>query len=152
MATDKLITLEAGVDSWFKILLTLLVLLATMGILAANTPWIIKFASLLVLLLFLGLSRWQAQHRAPICQLQIYSNGTLSLFAKNGEEFPGILESDSWTTRWISVVPAGRFDRWQTQRLIICASRNSDSDYRQLIRILRLGSGTGVGNGILGSG
>ena len=150
MASDNFITLKTGVDSWFKALFILLALLSMIGILLANTAWFIKISGLLALGLFLGFTRWQLHHQESFYQLEIFGNGTVSLFGDDGEEFPGILDCGSWTTRWVSIVPVGRFDRWRTQGIIVCASRNRDSEYRQLLKILRLGAGTRERTGIIG--
>jgi hypothetical protein len=139
MGPDKFIELQAGVDSWFKILYFLVALLAALAILTANTTWSIKLTALGALFLFFCFSSWQMYHQKSIRQLRIYSNGSVTLISRTSQEFPGILESDNWTTRWVSIVPVGRFDRWRTQRLLVCASRNNASDYRQLIKRLRLG-------------
>jgi hypothetical protein len=138
MGSDKFIELQAGIDSWFKILYFCVALLATLAILTANTAWPIKLTALGALFLFLCISGWQMHHQKIIRQLRIHSNGTVTLTSSSGQEFPGILESNNWTTRWVSIVPVGRFDRWGTQRLLVCASRNSTFDYRQLIKRLRL--------------
>ncbi len=151
MASDNFIRLKTGVDGWFKALFILLALLSMIGILLANTAWFIKISGLLALALFLGFTRWQLHHQESFCQLEIFGNGTVSLFSNDGQELPGILDCGSWTTRWISIVPVGRFDRWRTQGIIVCASRNKGPEYRQLIKILRLGAGTHERPGIIGS-
>ena len=150
MGSDKFIELKAGVDTWFKLLYYLVVLLAALAILTANTGWFIKLTVLGALFLYYCFSNWQIRQQKSIRQLRIYSNCTVTLIDRTGQEFPGILESGNWTTRWISVVPVGRFDRWGTQRLLVCASRNHTSDYRQLIKKLRLGAGNPPRGGILG--
>ena len=150
MGSDKFIELEAGVDTWFKLFYYLVVLLAVVAILTANTGWFIKLTVLGALFLYYCFLNWQIRQQKSIRQLRIYSNCTVTLIDRTGQEFPGILESGNWTTRWISVVPVGRFDRWGTQRLLVCASRNHTSDYRQLIKKLRLGAGNPPRDGILG--
>lgn len=150
MGPDKFIELETGVGTWFRILYFFVALLAVLAILTANTGWFIKLTALGALFLFCCFSNWQIRQQKSICKLRIYSNCTVTLIGRTGQEFPGILESDNWTTRWISVVPVGRFDRWGTQRLLVCASRNHTSDYRQLIKKLRLGAGNPPRDGILG--
>jgi hypothetical protein len=150
MGSDNFIELEAGAGTWFKILYFLVALLAVLAILTANTGWFIKLTVLGTLFLFYCFSNWQIRQQKSIRQLRIYSNCTVTLIGRTGQEFPGILERDNWTTRWISVVPVGRFDRWGTQRLLVCASRNHASDYRQLIKKLRLGTGKHPRDGILG--
>jgi len=149
MGSDKFIELQAGVDSRSKILYFFVALLAALAILTANTAGSVKLTALGALFLFLCFSSWQMHHQKSIRQLRIYSNGTVTLISRTGQEFPGILESDSWTTRWFSIVPVGRFDRWRTQRVLVYASRNNASDYRQLIKRLRLDH---VRDGILGRG
>lgn len=148
MGPDKFIELEAGVDAWFKILYFFVAVLAVLAIVSAPTAGLIKLTTLGTLFLFFCFSGWQMVHQKSIRQLRIYGNGTVTLISRTREEFPGILEGDSWTTRWISIVPVGRFDRWRTQRLLVCASRNHASDYRQMLKCLRLGE---VRGGILGS-
>jgi hypothetical protein len=150
MGSDKFIELEAGVDTWFKLLYYFAALLAVLAILTANTGWFIKLTALGALFLFCCFSNWQIHQQKSIRQLRIYSDCTVTLIGRAGQEFPGILESGNWTTRWISVVPVGRFDRWGTPRLLVCASRNHASDYRQLIKKLRLGAGNPPRDGILG--
>lgn len=152
MAPNKFIELEAGVDSRFKVLWLLVAVLSVLAIFIANTSWPIKLMTLGALALFCCFSGWQMHHRNGIRRLRIYRNGTVTLISRSGLEFPGILESDSWTSRWISVVPVGRFDHWRTQRLLVCASRNHATDYRQLLKSLRLGAAKHAGDGILGSG
>jgi len=141
MGLDKFIELNAGVDSWFKTLYSLVVLLAVLAILTVHTPWPIRLTVLGALLLFCCFSSWQIHRQKTIRQLRIYSNGAVTLISRTRQEFPGILESESWTTRWVSIVPVGRFDRWRTHRLLVCARANNVSDYRRLIKRLRLGSG-----------
>ncbi len=142
----KWIELEAGVDSWLKTLYFLTALLTVLALLIAHTAWSIKLIALGALFLFLCLFSWQMVQQKCISRLRIYSNGTVTLISRTGQEFPGILKSDNWTTKRVSVVPVGRFDRWQTQRLLVCASRNNAFDYRQLSKWLRLGQ---VRDGIL---
>jgi hypothetical protein len=151
MGTDKFIELKAGVDSRFITLYFLVALLALLAILTANTTWFIRLTALGALFLYFCFFGWQLYHQKFICQLRIYSNGTVTLTSRTGEEFPGILESNNWTTRWASIVPVGRFDRWRTQRLLVCASRNNASVYRQLLKRLRLGAGNHSRDGILGT-
>ncbi len=151
MGPDKYIELKAGVDSWFKTLYFFVGLLAVLAILISNTSWSIKLTALCALLLFFCFFRWQMHHQKSIRQLRIYSNGTVTLISRSKEEFPGILEKDNWTTRWVSVVPVGRFDRWGTQRVLVFVSRNNASDYRQMIKSLRLGAGNQSRDGILGA-
>ena len=151
MGPDKYIELKAGVDSWFKTLYFFIGLLAVLAILIADTSWSIKLTALCALLLFFCFFRWQMRHQKSIRQLRIYSNGTVTLISRSKEEFPGILEKDNWTTRWVSVVPVGRFDRWGTQRVLVFVSRNNASDYRQMIKSLRLGAGNQSRDGILGA-
>ena len=150
MGPVKYIELHAGIDSWFKTLYFFVSFLAGLSILTANTSWFASLTALGALLLFFCICLWQLHHQKTIRQLRIYSNGSVTLISRTGQEFPGILEKNNWTTRWISVVPVGRFDRWRIQRLLVCASRNHASDYRQLIRSLRLGVGNQVRDGILG--
>ena len=152
MGSDKFIELEAGVNTWFKILYFSAALLAVLGILTANTAWPTRFAALGPLFLLFRLFGWQMYHQKGIRHLRIYSNGTVTLISRTRQEFPGILENNNWTTRWVSIVPVGRFDRWGTQRLLVCASRNKASVYRQLLKRLRLGTGNHPRDGILGSG
>ena len=152
MGSLKFIELETGSDSWLKKLYFFIVLLAVLAILTAATTWLIKFATLGALILFLYFSSWQVHHQTAIRQLRIYNNGTVTLTSGSGQEFLGILESDSWTTKWVSIVPVGRFDRWRVQRCLVCSSRNNASDYRQLMKKLRLGAGNPAGDGILGPG
>lgn len=152
MASSNFFHLQTGADSWLKALFLLLALLATTGILVANTAWLIKLTGLLLLFLYFVFTWWQMLRQESTRQLRIFSNATVSLIDNVGEECPGILESNSWTTRWVSVVPVGRFDRWRTQRILVCASRNKASEYRQLIRVLRLGSGSRSRTGLLGPG
>jgi len=151
MGSDKFIELEAGVDSWFKTLYYFVALLAVLAILIANTSWSIKLTTLGALLLSFCFFRWQIYRQKFIRQLRVYSNGAVTLVSRNRKEFPGILEKDNWTTRWICVVPVGRFDRWGTQHILVCASRNDASDYRQLIKRLRFGAGNHSRGGILGT-
>ncbi len=141
MGLDKFIELNAGGDSWFKTLYSLVALLAVLAILIVHTPWSIKLTALGALFIFCSFSSWQIHQQKTIRQLRIYSNGAVSLISRTRQEFPGILEGDSWTTRWVSIVPVGRFDRWRTHRLLVCARANNASDYRQLIKRLRLDSG-----------
>ena len=141
MGSDKFIELNAGVDSWFKTLYSLVALLAVLAILTVHTPWSIKLTALGALFIFCCFSTWQIHRQKTISQLRIYSSGAVTLISRTRQEFPGILESDSWTTRWVSIVPVGRFDRWGTQRLLVCAGANNASDYRQLIKWLRLDAG-----------
>ena len=150
MGSDKFIELEAGVDSWFKTAYFVVALLAVLAILTADTAWSIKLTALGALLLFFCFFSWQMYHHKAIRQLRIYSNGTVTLISRTRQEFPGILENNNWTTRWISIVPVGRFDRWRTQRLLVCASRNNASVYRQLLKRLRLDSVNHPRGGILG--
>jgi hypothetical protein len=152
MRSDKFIEVEAGVDSWFKTAYFVVALLAVLAILTADTAWSIKLIALGTLFLFFCFFSWQMYHQNAVRQLRIYSNGTVTLISRTRQEFPGILENNNWTTRWISIVPVGRFDRWRTQRLLVCASRNNSSDYRQLLKRLRLGSVNHPRDGILGSG
>ena len=144
---NKFIELETGVDSWFKVLYIFVTLLAILAILTANTTWAIKLTALATLFFFFCFASWQMCHQKSIRQVRIYSNGTVTLISRTRQEFPGILEGDNWTTRRVSIVPVGRFDRWGTQRLIVCAGRNNASDYRQLLIRLRL---AGIRDGILG--
>jgi hypothetical protein len=150
MGSDKFIELEAGVGTWYKLLYYLVVLLAVLAILTANTGWFIKLTVLGALFLFCCYLKWQIHQQKSIRRLRIYSDGAVTLIGSTRQEFPGILERDNWTARWISVVSVGRFDRWGTQRLLVCASRNHASDYRQLIKRLRLGTGNHPRDGILG--
>jgi hypothetical protein len=152
MRSDKFIELEAGVDSWFKTLYFVVALLTVLAILTAHTAWSIKLAALGALFLFFCFFSWQMHHHKAIRRLRIYSNGTVTLISRTSQEFPGVLESNNWTTRWISIVPVGRFDRWRTQCLLVCASRNNASVYRQMLKRLRLGAGNHPRDGILGSG
>ncbi len=149
MGPLKIIEVEAGVDSWFSLFLFLVSVLAVLAILTAPAVWFVKLAALAGLLLSICLVCWHTKHAAKLRQLQIYSNGAVILIARSGKEFPGILEKDNWTTRWVSVVAVGRFDRWGVQRLLVCASRNNASNYRQLLKRLRLSQPR---DGILGSG
>jgi len=138
MGSDKFIELNAGVDSWFKTLYSLVAVLAVLAILTVHTPWSIKLTALGALFIFCCFSSWQIHRQKTISQLRIYSSGAVTLISRTRQEFPGILESDSWSTRWVSIVPVGRFDRWGTHRLLVCARANNASDYRQLIKRLRL--------------
>ena len=52
MGSDKFIELKAGVDTWFKLLYYLVVLLAALAILTANTGWFIKLTVLGALFLY----------------------------------------------------------------------------------------------------
>ncbi len=149
MVSDKFIELEAGVDSWFKTLYFFVASLAVLAILTANTAWPVKLTALGALFLFFCFFSRQMHQQRSIRQLRLYSNGTVTLISRTRQEFPGILESGNWTTRWVSIVPVGRFDCWETHRLVVCVSRNNASDYRQLIKRLRLGH---VRDGILGPG
>ena len=141
MGSDKFIELETGVDSWFKKFYFSVALLAVLAILIANTTWSIRLSVLVALLLFFCFFSWQMYLQKTIRHLRIYSNGTVTLISRTRQEFPGMLESNNWTTRWVSIVPVGRFDRW-----------NSASVYRQLLKRLRLGTGSHPRDGILGSG
>jgi hypothetical protein len=146
MGSNKWIELETGVDSWFKTLYFLLTLLAALALLIAHTAWSVKLSIVSVLFLFFWFFGRQMVQQKSISRVRIYSNATVTLINRTGQEFPGILARDNWTTRWVSIVPVGRFDRWRIQRLFVCASRNNASDYRQLIKMLRLGH---VRDGIL---
>lgn len=139
MGSDKFIELDTGVDSWFKTLYFFVALLAVLAILTANTAGSIKFTALGALFLFLCFTSWQMYLQQSIRQLRIYSNGTVTLINCARQEFPGNLKGENWTTRWVSIVTVGRFDRRGNQRLLVCASRSSASDYRQLLKSLRLG-------------
>jgi len=150
MGSGKYIEVQTGVDFWFKTLYFCVALLAALAIFIANTTWSIKLTVVGALFLTFCFSNWRMYHQQSIGRLLIYSSDFATLISRTGQEFPGILESGSWTTRWISVVPFGRFDRWRTQRLLVCASRNKPSDYRQLIRSLRLGAGIRCRDGVLG--
>jgi len=140
MGSDNFIELNAGVDSWFITLYSLVALLAVLAILTVHTPWSVKFTALGALCLFCCFSSWRIHQQISIRQLRIYSSGAVTLISRTRQEIPGILESDSWTTRWVSIVPVGRFDRWKTHRVLVCARANNASDYRQLIKRLRLDS------------
>ena len=151
MGSDKFFELEAGIDTRFKAFYFIVAVLAVLAILTANTGWFIKLAVLGALFLFCCFFNWQMQQQKSIRQLRIYSNCTVTLVGRKGQEYPGILESNNWTTRWVSIVPVGRFDRWGIQRILVCAGRNNASDYRQLIKRLRLDAGNHPRDGILGS-
>ena len=105
MGLDKLIELNAGVDSWFKTLYSLVVLLAVLAILIVHTPWSIKLTALGALFIFCSFSSWQIHQQKTIRQLRIYSNGAVTLISRTRQEFLGRLEGDSWTTRGVSIVP-----------------------------------------------
>ncbi len=137
MGQLNIVEVEAGVDSWFSLLFFFVSTLTVLAVLTAYTVWSIKLTALAGLLLSICLVCWHNRHLGQFRQLRIDASGAVMLISHSGKEFPGILKNDSWTTRWVSVVAIGRLDRWSVQRLLVCASRNRASDYRQLLKRLR---------------
>jgi hypothetical protein len=136
---DKIIELEAGAGSGFKIFYTLVVSLAVLATLTANTSWVIKLTVLLTLVVFNWFLARQRRQQKNTRILRIHISGSVTLISDTGREYFGILEKGSWTSRWFSIVNVGLFDRWKTQHLLVCANRNSISKYRQLLKWMRCG-------------
>lgn len=137
----KFIEIAAGAGLGFKALYALVAALAGLAILIANTAWSLKLTALGALIVGACFSAWRSHRQESIHSIRINNEGFVTLKNHRRQEIPGVLEKGSWTTRWITIVPVGRFDRWRPQRLLVCASRNSASDYRQLLRFLRFHSG-----------
>lgn len=149
MAESRFIELETGVDARFKILYVFVFLLALLGLTFSATGLALKLTSVTTLFLFFCFSSWKIHQRESVCRLRIYGNGAVTLLSPAGVETYGILEPAGWVTRSVSLVRVGTFDRWRQQQLLICASRNSASNYRHLLKRMRLNAGKGVRNGIL---
>jgi hypothetical protein len=147
---DSFLVLQAGEDGRFKAAWLILTVTAYLLLLAANTSWGWKLAALVSLSLTFAVTRWQARRANDIRLVRLYSNGTVTLVLESNIEIPGVLAGQAWISPWISVLPVGRFDRWKRQRLLICHSRNHPADYRRMLKILRLGTASTAGDGILG--
>lgn len=149
MAGDKYIELHIGVDSRFKILYALVFLLAFLGLVFSDTGLFLKLSTVAALFLFCCFTSWKIRRREANGKLRIYRNGAVTLISPKGVEIYGILETASWVTRSVSLLKVGLFDRWRQQQLLVCSSRNSASDYRHLLKHLRLNSDNRVRDGIL---
>jgi hypothetical protein len=149
MAGDKYIELQTGVDTRFQIFYVLVFLLAFLGLVFSDTGLSLKLTTVTALLLFCCFTSWKIRQREANGTLRIYGNGAVTLIGRNGVEIYGILEPASWVTRSVSLVKVGLFDRWRQQQLLVCASRNSASNYRHLLKQLRHNSGNRVRDGIL---
>jgi hypothetical protein len=148
---DNIIELETGAGIGFKIVYTVVNLLAVLVLLTAATAWINKFIALVALGLVTGISARHWHSQETTCKLRIYLNGSVSLIDSSGQEIPGVLEKGSWTSRWIAIVRVGRFDRWRTQHLLVCTELNSGTSYRQFLKWMRLGVENRARSGILGT-
>jgi len=149
MAGDKYIELQTDFDTRCKILYVLVFLLAFLGLVFSDTGLPLKLGAVAALLLFCCLTSWRIRQRKANGTLRIYGNGAVTLIGRSGVEIYGILEPAGWVTRSVSLVKVGLFDRWRQQQLLVCASRNSASDYRHLLKQLRLNSDNRVRDGIL---
>ncbi len=149
MAGDKYIELQTGVDTRCKILYVLVFLFALLGLVFSDTGLSLKLSAVAALLLFCCFTSWQIRQREANGTLRIYGNGAVTLIGRSGVEIYGILEPAGWVTRSVSLVKVGLFDRWRQQQFLVCASRNGASDYRRLLKQLRLSSDNRVQDGIL---
>lgn len=149
MAGDKYIELHTGVDSRCKILYVLVFLLAFLGLVFSDTGLFLKLSTVAALLLYYCFTSWKIRQREANRTLRIYRNGAVTLIGRSGVEIYGILEPAGWVTRSVSLVKVGLFDRWRQQQLLVFASRNSASEYRHLLKQLRLNSDNRVQDGVL---
>jgi len=147
---DNSIDLQVGEDGWLTAAWLILAVIAFVSLLTANTSWGWKLAALASLSLTFAFSCWQARRAANIRLVRLYSNGVVTLVLEGNIEIPGVLEGQAWISPWISVLPVGRFDRWKRQWLLVCRSRNHPTDYRRMLKFLRLGAGSTTRDGILG--
>ncbi len=140
------IELQIGEAAWLKAARLILAVLALIALLTANTSWVWKLASLIVLMLTFSLIYLQSHRSGGIRVVHLYRNGAVTLWNGQDMEIPAVLEGVPWLTPWVSILSVGRFDRWPRQRLVVCRSNNHPDDYRHMLNCLRLGS---AANGIL---
>jgi hypothetical protein len=151
VAPDSPIDLQAGEPDWLKLLRLILIALALLSLMLASSAVsfrLIALASLAIMTVFIYRQR---RRQTSIERLRVYGNGTVTLVDRVGLETPAMLDDGAWTMCGLSVLPVGRFDRWQKQRLLISLSRNHPDNYRRLLIFLRLGSAVDKDDGILGS-
>jgi len=141
--------LEAGTAGWLYAAHLAVATLAVLAILCVESTWPWKLVAIGALALVCIFSTRHSKHLDSICILRLYGNGAITLYAHDGQCFPALLETGGWMTQWVTIVPACRIDRWKSQRIVVCASRNSAADYRQLLKRMRLGAGNSLVDGIL---
>jgi hypothetical protein len=131
----RTIELHSGPCRWEPFTRHTLALLGIASLLAASTPPAWKIAALVALAL-----AWRFTRAHPRrATLRLFADGTASLL-RNGHEQPVEMTGQAWSSRVFCVVEVRRFDVGVTERLQICAARQSASDYRRLLGLLRLGA------------
>lgn len=150
MVRNSHIELQVGETAWPKRLRLIILLIALLSLILAHTAPVFRLLAIAALILTAAFVYLRMNQRENIRALRLYHDGAVTLLSRSDVEAPGVLESGAWTTRWFSILPIGRFDRWPRQHLLISRSNNHPDNYRHMLQYLRLGIGTGAGDGILG--
>ena len=149
MATDSPFDLICGEAVWLKACRCVLILIATVTLLAADTtqPW--KFISLASLVTVSFIFQRRLYRNPPPRRVRLFGEGHLSLMMADGEKVAANLANHAWSSPWFCILPVIRTDDGSTNRVLICRSRNQSVNYRKLLSALRLGSAAQLQNGIL---
>ncbi len=124
------IELRTGLDRQYRVVATLLWLLALTNVLAyvevLAWPWLV-----LAFLLLAGLSPWFGSSAEAQSHVQIFRDGTAITHQQRAR-----WNGHGWSNRWATVLrlhanPGAPPVR--AAHLLICASRNSARDYRHLL-------------------
>jgi len=138
-----------GEACWFRRCRYALLALAAAGLLVTDAPLEWKSLSLLGLSLTSLVAGWRLRLPARYACLRLYPDGLATLLSLSGSEVPATWGTRVWVSSRFCVVPVTRLDKPSETRLLICRSKQQPDDYRRLLGMLRLRSGSTRGNGIL---
>lgn len=134
------VTLRYGTGGWLGVSHALIVLAGLAAILLSPAGWAWKASSVLALIFAaagLYFSSTRPKRRGTV---RLLPDGTAKMWPLLGRPVTGILKSNAWASRWLSVVPIYDAERRKNHYCVVSAFANRRDVYRRLLVILRMGS------------
>ena len=129
--------LVCGPAPWLRAAIAAAVFTAFLSILSVPTPPEWRFAAL-VLLAITAFVEWRRVSRR-YTSIVLSSDGSLLYRGSHGEsrghELPG-----GWISPWLCVLPWRPVEGGHVRNALVCASLNSEADFRRLRVRIRLGA------------
>lgn len=116
-------------------LVTLLALFAVLSA-PAQLSWKLLLTALLLVMHFS--SRINANRPAQNGDLRLFHDGAVYLKSADGQEAQAFAGKHGWASRWVSVLSLIDEDNGRRRYCAVCASKNTDDEYRRLLVWMRM--------------
>jgi hypothetical protein len=110
----------------------------------AQLSWKLILTALLLVMHFSG--RISANRPAQNGDLHLFHDGAVYLKTADGQEAQAFTGKHGWASRWLSVLPLIEEGNGRRRYCVVCASKNTDDEYRRLLVWMRMnGQGSDTG-------